>query len=144
LFEDSSENIMNESLKLFEEVVKNPIFKNTPFFLFLNKKDLFEDTIQKAPLKKCFPEFNGPEKDMNSALQFIQQKFHDVVEQHTPGKQLPIHIIAARVRRDMKMAFGDVKDTLKKSAQQAALKDARGTHFSILKPNSISPATKTS
>ncbi|RYH19743.1 hypothetical protein EON65_25610 [archaeon] len=70
LFEDSSENIMIESLKLFEEVVKNPLFKSTPIFLFLNKKDLFEDLVKTVSLKKCFPEFPGPEQDMNTALRY--------------------------------------------------------------------------
>ena len=47
LFEDSSVNRMHESLQLFGDVVKNPIFEGTPIFLFLNKKDLFEDMIKK-------------------------------------------------------------------------------------------------
>jgi guanine nucleotide-binding protein subunit alpha len=50
---------MQESLALFAEVVKNPLFKATPIFVFLNKKDLFEEMIPKTPLKTCFPEYNG-------------------------------------------------------------------------------------
>ena len=100
--------------------MKNPIFKNTPIFVFLNKKDLFEEMIKKAPLKKCFADYQGPEGELNPALEFIQQKFRDVLHQHCPGKPLSIHIIAARVRRDMKMAFGEVKDNLKRSSQQPA------------------------
>lgn len=38
LFEDNTVNRMAESLNLFEEVVKNPLFQKTPFFVFLNKK----------------------------------------------------------------------------------------------------------
>lgn len=106
---------MHESLKLFEEVVKNPLFKNTPIFVFLNKKDLFEDLIKVHSLRKCFPDYNGPDQDMNAALEFIQQKFRKIMEETVPHKQVPIHIIAARVRRDMKLAFGEVKESLKKS-----------------------------
>lgn len=109
---------MIESIKLFEEVVKNPLFKSTPMFLFLNKKDLFEEVIKTVSLKKCFPEYTGPDFEMNPALQFIEQQFRNVIEKHTPGKSLPIHVVAARVRRDMKMAFGEVKDTLKRKFQQ--------------------------
>jgi hypothetical protein len=36
---------MHESLQLFEDIVKNPIFANTPIFVFLNKKDLFEQMV---------------------------------------------------------------------------------------------------
>lgn len=38
-------NRMHESLTLFSEVAGNPIFEKTPMFVFLNKKDLFEDMI---------------------------------------------------------------------------------------------------
>lgn len=109
---------MIESLKLFEEVVKNPLFKNTPIFLFLNKKDLFEEVIKTVSMKKCFPDYTGPDFEMNPALSYIEGQFRGIVEKHTPGKALPIHIVAARVRRDMKMAFGEVKDTMKKHFHQ--------------------------
>jgi hypothetical protein len=36
------------------------------------------------------------------------------MEKHCPGKNFPIHIVAARVRMDMKIAFNDVKDDIKK------------------------------
>lgn len=42
MFEDSRVNIMNESLAVFEDIVKNPLFKSTPIYVFLNKKDIFE------------------------------------------------------------------------------------------------------
>ena len=41
LFEDTTCNRMHESLNLFAEIVKNPIFKNTPIFVFLNKKGMY-------------------------------------------------------------------------------------------------------
>ena len=44
----------DKSLSLFEEVVKNLIFKNTPIFVFLNKKDLFEEMIPNISLKTAF------------------------------------------------------------------------------------------
>eukprot|EP00606_Chrysophyceae_sp_TOSAG23-5_P000615 GSChrysophyteH2.ASY1.ANO1.406.1 assembled CDS len=52
LFEDAKTNRMQESMRLFAEVVKNPAFKSTPIFIFLNKKDLFEELIVKHPLNK--------------------------------------------------------------------------------------------
>jgi hypothetical protein len=61
LYEDNTVNRMQESLNLFAEVVKNPLFKSTPIFVFLNKKDLFEEMIPKFPLKNCFPDYDGPE-----------------------------------------------------------------------------------
>ena len=126
LFEDTRTNRMRESLNLFTEVVKNPAFKNTPIFVFLNKKDLFEEMIVLHPLKKCFPDYLGPEHEARPALAFIEQKYKDIYnnfhgigpngylkngKKHVGG--IFIQIIAARVRMDMKMAFGQVKDKLK-------------------------------
>lgn len=50
---------MHEGLQLFEEVVQNPIFQNTPMFVFLNKKDLFEQMMREegVPLTRCFPDY---------------------------------------------------------------------------------------
>lgn len=49
---------MHEGLQLFEEVVRNPIFENTPIFVFLNKKDLFEQMMTEGvPLSRCFPDY---------------------------------------------------------------------------------------
>ena len=114
LFEDVTMNRMQESLNLFADVVKNPIFRKTPIFLYLNKKDLFEEMIPKHSLKLCFPEYSGEQGDVKQALNYIESKYKAIMEEHCPGKPLFICVIAARVRMDMKMAFGTVKDELKK------------------------------
>jgi GTPase SAR1 family protein len=54
LFEDNSKNRIEEELELFEKVAHNPIFAETPIFLFLNKKDLFESMIKETDLKVIF------------------------------------------------------------------------------------------
>lgn len=95
------------------QVVGNPIFRNTPIFLFLNKKDIFETMIEKTPLTVCFPEFKGPERDVHSALDFVRVEYVRVMAEAVPGKELHSHVVAARLRMDMKMAWGDVKDQVK-------------------------------
>jgi hypothetical protein len=81
--------------------------------MFLNKKDLFEDMIKTVSLKKCFDDYEGPDGEAFHALEHIKSKYTAVMEKHCPGKKLPIHITAARVRMDMKIAFGDVKEEIK-------------------------------
>ena len=44
------------------------------------------------------------------ANRFIKLSFN----KHCPGKAVHIHVIAARLRMDMKVACGEVKDELKK------------------------------
>ncbi|CAM9169366.1 unnamed protein product [Choristocarpus tenellus] len=113
LFEDSTQNKMEESLKLFKQVVANPLFRETPVFLFLNKKDLFETMIRSFPLRTCFPEYEGKESDVHEALRFVEGKFRGIVQASCPNKKLFVHVVAARLRMDMKVAWGDVKEQLK-------------------------------
>ena len=76
LFEDNTVNRMHESLQLFEDIAKNPLFRNTPIFIFLNKKDLFEEMIPKHPLTNCFPDYDGPPGDVRPAVEYIEKKYH--------------------------------------------------------------------
>lgn len=50
---------MMDSLKLFDSICNSKWFVETSIILFLNKKDLFEEKIQRKPLKICFPEYTG-------------------------------------------------------------------------------------
>jgi len=113
LYEDSTVNRMQESLKLFKQVVSNPIFKHTPIFVFLNKKDLFEQMIKKSSLKTCFPEYQGRDGDFYHALLYIQNAFVKIMQETCPGKELYIQIISAREKRDMEVSWSGVKATLR-------------------------------
>ena len=93
--------------------MSNPIFRDTPIFLFLNKKDIFETMIKKTPLTVCFPEFKGPKHDVHAALEYLEEQYTRVMEIAAPGKELYVHVVAARVRMDMKVAWGDVKEQVR-------------------------------
>jgi len=100
MFEDSTKNRMHEELELFEQVTHYEIFKNTPIFLLLNKKDLFESMIQQKDLSTCFPEYKGG-KDTTIALEFVKEKF----QSKTSSQPLHVEYIAARYRPDVRDAF---------------------------------------
>jgi len=119
MFEDSSYNRMKESMELFSEVTKKEIFRDTPIFLFLNKKDLFEDMVKKKgiDIKTCFPEYTDG-CDLDKSLSYIKEQYNSRMQENVPGKEVYTHVIAARVRMDMKIAFGEVKDTLKNIYQK--------------------------
>lgn len=53
------QNRMWESMKLFENICKNSFFANSAIILFLNKRDLFEEKIQRTSLRKCFQSYSG-------------------------------------------------------------------------------------
>ncbi|CAN0403236.1 unnamed protein product, partial [Hapterophycus canaliculatus] len=48
LFEDASTNRMIEAMDLFNEICNNRFFSESSMILFLNKKDLFAEKIQRV------------------------------------------------------------------------------------------------
>lgn len=85
-----------KKLKLIQlcymQVVSNPIFKETPIFVLLNKKDLFEQMIKKTSLKACFSDYNGPDFDVKSALKYVESSFADILKESCPEKPLYIKV----------------------------------------------------
>ena len=59
MFEDSSQNRMQESLALFETILGYPWFQEASSILFLNKYDLFEEKVGKSHLSDYFPQYEG-------------------------------------------------------------------------------------
>jgi len=74
LIEDQEMNRMWESLKLFDSICSSKWFTQTSIILFLNKKDLFADKINKSPLTICFPEYTGA-NTYDEAGQYIRERF---------------------------------------------------------------------
>lgn len=50
---------------------------------------------------------------MQLAIEEIERRFQEVMHRHSPRKHLHIHVMASRVRLEMKGAFTDVKDRIK-------------------------------
>jgi len=134
LFEDTSKNRMHEELELFQEVTRKPVFKDTPLFLFLNKKDLFETMLGEKDLVEAFPDYNGGQ-NVQTALHFIRDKFLAVlagnkvaeaeamggppdkivqVASNLPNRKLLIFDVTGVWKRDIKCAFEDIKGELMK------------------------------
>lgn len=59
LAEDNTINRLDESLDLFEGISNLPWFSKAAIFLFLNKKDLFQEKIKHTPIEAFQPEFSG-------------------------------------------------------------------------------------
>jgi GTPase SAR1 family protein len=74
LKEEPTVNRMHESLDLFKNVINHKFLTDTAIILFLNKTDLFKEKIPRVDLKKCFPEYNGPQ-EWEPAMNFIAAKF---------------------------------------------------------------------
>lgn len=108
MYEDSAMNRMKEDLTLFEEMTKKDIFANIPFFLFLNKKDLFEVMIRDKPISGLFPEYKGGD-DVHASIAYIEQEFRSRLP---PKKDLLVQAVTSVWKRDIKTAFEEVKKYL--------------------------------
>lgn len=125
LFEDDKQNRMKEELELFQSIVRKPEFSHIPIFLFLNKKDLFEDKIRKVGLQMCFPDYTG-DNSVQDALQFVANKFRSCMPAKAadPNQSELFHVfmIASRLKMDVKFAFGELKRILIEMNAKQAIK----------------------
>jgi len=74
LYEDETTNRMQESEKLFGEMLNNVFFRETPFIVFFNKVDLFKEKLKTASLSIAYKEYTGSQ-DYEEALTFIRYRF---------------------------------------------------------------------
>jgi guanine nucleotide-binding protein G(o) subunit alpha len=87
--------------------------------LFLNKRDLFADKIQKVSLKEFFPEYQGDDS-YESATEFMQNQFES--KNRNPDKQVYTHVTCATDTDNISAVFNAVKDIIiRKSLNEAGL-----------------------
>jgi len=107
LFEDDQTNRMDEALTLFDEICNSRWFKKTSMILFLNKRDLFAEKIERVPLQVCFPEYEGGTTFEETSM-YIKSKFESMNKQR--NKHVYTHITCATDTDNMKHVFTAVKD----------------------------------
>lgn len=111
LREDESQNRMQESLLLFEEITNSHWFRNTTFILFLNKLDLFKEKIQTVDLKVCFENYTGG-CNFDTASQFIKQRF---LERNQSNHSVYVHFTVAISTENIEFVFRAVRETVLKN-----------------------------
>eukprot|EP00008_Paramoeba_atlantica_P010153 CAMPEP_0201488292 /NCGR_PEP_ID=MMETSP0151_2-20130828/17873_1 /ASSEMBLY_ACC=CAM_ASM_000257 /TAXON_ID=200890 /ORGANISM="Paramoeba atlantica, Strain 621/1 / CCAP 1560/9" /LENGTH=355 /DNA_ID=CAMNT_0047873551 /DNA_START=58 /DNA_END=1125 /DNA_ORIENTATION=+ len=114
LFEDPSVNRMQESFRLFTEIVNSKWFTETPVILFLNKRDIFKEKIEKNehPLSNVFPEFPGGDS-YDEAVEFIKKK---LLSQNTQDKTVFTHVTCCTDTGNIKYVFESVREYLMQEA----------------------------
>jgi len=119
LFEDDRVNRMAEALKVFEEILNSPWFKQTSMILFLNKRDLFAEKIKKVKLKDYFPEYTG-ENTYDDSVNFIINLFHS--KNTNTERTIYTHVTCATDSTNVQAVFNAVKDIIiKRSLQEGGL-----------------------
>jgi guanine nucleotide-binding protein G(i) subunit alpha len=77
MFEDENTTRTADSIELFKNIASTPAFEKVPFFLILNKFDIFQKKIKKNPQAfiEAYPGFTGDVKDENQCIDHIKQTF---------------------------------------------------------------------
>lgn len=74
-YEDDETNRMTENFSLFQEIVNNPLFSQTPFVILFNKMDVFREKIEAGQsIKEAFPEYDGAQ-NCDESIDFIKEKY---------------------------------------------------------------------
>lgn len=120
LFEDGKTNRLEESLNLFQAICNNKFFIKTSMILFLNKVDLFREKLCNAErhLRLFFPQYSGPERDVEAAAMFIQNMFLD--RNLNKSKIVYPHFTTATDTSNIRVVFKVVLDTIIRENLEAA------------------------
>lgn len=79
--EDGTTNRLDESLTVFSDLVNNPWFKETAIILFLNKKDLLVDKLQRVRFADFFHEYEG-DNSYQSVKEHLKNMFLEKALNH--------------------------------------------------------------
>ena len=104
---------MEESLDLFQNLVNYVGFVKSSFILFLNKKDIFDEKILSCPLKSLYPQFDGPDADPISAMNFILDLYKSRnLNMDSSNRDIYSHFTTATDTDNIRVIFSNVKDTI--------------------------------
>jgi len=114
LYEDASTNRMIEAINLFDEIVNNRFFISSAMILFLNKKDLFEEKINKVDPKsvEVFKDFPGGLGDYEKGVEYFLAKFIEMNKQ--PEKEIFHHVTCATDSENVSVVFNACKEIILK------------------------------
>ncbi|KZT50916.1 G-alpha-domain-containing protein [Calocera cornea HHB12733] len=107
LLENPEQNRMQESMKLFENIIASRWFQNAVFVLFFNKMDVFEEKYQRSPLKDYFPEYSGP--NVLSGVKYIIFKY---IQLNRTGVRAYSHITTATDTKRIEILLASVRENI--------------------------------
>ena len=88
MFEDENTTRTQDSIELFKNIASTKVFENVPFFLVLNKFDLFKKKIRKNPeaFTAAYPGFTGNTSNEQDCIDHIKNTFiHYLPQERGPN-----------------------------------------------------------
>lgn len=112
LFEDATTNRMVEAIELFDEICNNRYFQESSMILFLNKKDLFAEKMQKVDIKsiQVFSDFTGGLGDVDLGIEYFSNLFLGV--NTNPARGIYQHVTCATDTENVNRVFNACKDII--------------------------------
>lgn len=115
LFEDSSTNRMDEAIQLFDEICNTDVFQSSSMILFLNKKDLFQEKIQKVHIgdQEAFTDFDTPfgsDNYYDNGVKYFLQKF--LAKNKNADRMVYSHVTCATDSQNVEIVFNSCKDII--------------------------------
>jgi len=90
LREDNITKRLDETFRVFEDVINNKYFKSKPIIVFLNKMDIFEEKLKKRPINQYYPEFQSADT-VDKAVECIQKKLKSLDKNSNGGNRITFH-----------------------------------------------------
>ncbi|SCU94417.1 LAFA_0F21704g1_1 [Lachancea sp. 'fantastica'] len=109
LFEDERVNRMHESIMLFDTLLNSRWFANTPFILFLNKTDLFQQKLTRSPIRQFFPHYQGRVNDADAGMKYFENIFLSMNKSQRP---IYVHRTCATDPHSMRFVLTAVADLI--------------------------------
>jgi len=107
LWEERKVNRMQESLKLFDEIVNCAWFKDTAIILFLNKSDIFREKVKNYPLSDYYADYEGGD-DFEAGCDYIKGLYLTLNE--NSNRTVIVHITCCTDTEQSRKVLESVRD----------------------------------
>ncbi|XP_045112486.1 guanine nucleotide-binding protein G(q) subunit alpha-like isoform X3 [Portunus trituberculatus] len=111
--EGEIKNRVQESLDIFDVVLKYPPFHNSPVILLLNKSDIFKKKIIYHSLAHYFPQYDGPDGDEDKGREFLSGLYEELAARH--GRHYVSRFTEATNTENFNSIFSFVKNIVSRN-----------------------------
>ncbi|KAL1521159.1 hypothetical protein AB1Y20_022712 [Prymnesium parvum] len=104
LFEDETQNRLDEAIQLFDQICNSKWFKTTAMILFLNKKDLFEEKLAEKRFADYIVDYSGA-NELKPCCDHMKDLF---LKKNKADKSVFVQITCATDTSNVKFVFNAV------------------------------------